>query len=64
MMIGRADTQDEVTSQHDIDTIDAFVISNGLPFVGSGRSTATHLEPVAVAAVVPMCQPSPTSASS
>jgi chitinase len=34
MMIGRADTQDEVTSQHDIDTIDAFVISNGLPFVG------------------------------
>jgi chitodextrinase len=34
MMIGRADTQDEVTSQHDIDTIDAFVLSNGLPFIG------------------------------
>ncbi len=33
MMIGRADTQDEVTSLHDIDTIDAFVISNGLPAV-------------------------------
>ncbi len=31
MMIGRADTQDEVTSLHDIDTINAFVISNGLP---------------------------------
>src|SRR5262249_1323385 len=30
MMIGRADTQDEVTSLHDIDTINAFVISNGL----------------------------------
>jgi hypothetical protein len=33
MMIGRADTQDEVTSQHDIDTIDAFVLSNGMPLV-------------------------------
>ena len=33
MMIGRADTQDEVTSQHDIDTIDAFVLSNGLPLI-------------------------------
>ncbi len=31
MMIGRADTQDEVTSLHDIDTINAFVISNHLP---------------------------------
>jgi chitinase len=31
MMIGRADTQDEVTSLHDIDTINAFVLSNGLP---------------------------------
>jgi len=31
MMIGRADTQDEITSLHDIDTINAFVISNGLP---------------------------------
>jgi chitinase len=30
MMIGRADTQDEVTSLRDIDTISAFVISNGL----------------------------------
>ncbi|MBO0800448.1 MAG: hypothetical protein J2P31_16645, partial [Blastocatellia bacterium] len=30
MMIGRADTQDEVTSLQDIDTINAFVISNGL----------------------------------
>ena len=29
MMIGRADTQDEVTSLHDIDTINAFVIANG-----------------------------------
>jgi len=28
--IGRADTQDEVTSLHDIDTISAFVKSNGL----------------------------------
>jgi chitinase len=33
MMIGRADTQDEVTSLHDIDTISAFVISNGLPLI-------------------------------
>jgi hypothetical protein len=33
MMIGRADAQDEITSQHDIDTIDAFVISNGMPLV-------------------------------
>jgi chitodextrinase len=31
MMIGRADTQDEITSLHDIDTVNAFVISNGLP---------------------------------
>src|SRR5205807_9548962 len=31
MMIGKADTQDEVTSLHDIDTINAFVLSNGLP---------------------------------
>jgi chitinase len=31
MMIGKADTQDEITSLHDIDTINAFVISNGLP---------------------------------
>ena len=31
MMIGRADTQDEVTSLQDIDTINAFVISHGLP---------------------------------
>ena len=30
MMIGRADTQDEVTSLQDIDTINAFVKSNGL----------------------------------
>jgi chitinase len=30
MMIGQADTHDEVTSLHDIDTINAFVISNGL----------------------------------
>src|SRR5579864_1850566 len=28
--IGQADTQDEVTSLHDIDTISAFVLSNGL----------------------------------
>ncbi len=33
MMIGKADTQDEITSLHDIDTIDAFVISNGLPLI-------------------------------
>ncbi len=33
MMIGRADTQDEITSLHDIDTIDAFAISNGLPLI-------------------------------
>ena len=31
MMIGKADTQDEITSLHDIDTINAFVISNHLP---------------------------------
>jgi chitinase len=31
MMIGRADTQDEVTSLHDIDTINAFVLANGMP---------------------------------
>lgn len=31
MMIGRADTQDEITSLHDIDTVNAFVISNHLP---------------------------------
>src|SRR5436309_3380310 len=31
IMIGRADTQYEVTSLHDIDTINAFVISNHLP---------------------------------
>ncbi len=31
MDIGRADTQDEVTSLHDIDTVNAFVKSNGLP---------------------------------
>ena len=31
MMIGKADTQDEITSLHDIDTINAFVKSNGLP---------------------------------
>ena len=30
MDIGQADTQDEVTSLHDIDTINAFVLSNGL----------------------------------
>ena len=30
MDIGQADTQDEVTSLHHIDTINAFVISNGL----------------------------------
>jgi hypothetical protein len=31
MMIGKADTQDEITSLHDIDTVNAFVISNHLP---------------------------------
>jgi hypothetical protein len=31
MMIGNADTAGEVTSLQDIDTINAFVISNGLP---------------------------------
>jgi hypothetical protein len=31
MMIGQADTQDEVTSLQDIDTINAFVLANGLP---------------------------------
>jgi len=31
MMIGKADTQDEITSLHDIDTVSAFVISNHLP---------------------------------
>ena len=31
MMIGEADTQDEVTSLQDIDTINAFVKTNGLP---------------------------------
>jgi hypothetical protein len=31
MMIGKADTQDEITSLHDIDTLSAFVISNHLP---------------------------------
>jgi chitodextrinase len=34
MMIGLADTKDEITSLHDIDTINAFVVSNGLPFSG------------------------------
>jgi hypothetical protein len=34
MMIGRADAQDEITSQHDLDTIDAFVLSNSMPFIG------------------------------
>jgi hypothetical protein len=31
MMIGRADTQDEITSLHDIDTVNAFVVANGMP---------------------------------
>jgi hypothetical protein len=44
MMIGRADTQDEITSLHDIDTINAFVKSNGLPvsrFWSFDRDTPT-----------------------
>lgn len=31
MMIGRADTQDEITSLKDIDTVNAFVLANGMP---------------------------------
>jgi hypothetical protein len=31
MMIGKADTQDEITSLQNIDTVNAFVISNHLP---------------------------------
>jgi len=34
MMIGKADTPDEFTTLHDIDTISAFVVSNGMPFIG------------------------------
>jgi chitinase len=33
MMIGQADTKDEFTTLHDIDTISAFVISNGMPLI-------------------------------
>jgi hypothetical protein len=33
MMIGQADTRDEITSLHDIDTISAFVVSNGMPLI-------------------------------
>jgi chitodextrinase len=31
MMIGRADTQDEITSLQDIDTVNAFALANGMP---------------------------------
>ncbi|HET9624168.1 MAG TPA: fibronectin type III domain-containing protein [Kofleriaceae bacterium] len=31
MMIGRADTQDEITTLQDIDTVNAFVLANGMP---------------------------------
>ncbi|HLJ87305.1 MAG TPA: hypothetical protein VKZ53_10820 [Candidatus Angelobacter sp.] len=52
MMVGQADTQDEITSLADIDTIDAFALSNGMPAVrfwafdrdtpsGSGNNTSS-----------------------